>query len=286
MNAQDGWYWCNKCQGLIFQSSPFSPPPPCPKGGSHDATGSGGYLVNNNDPSDPGQHGWRWCNKCCALWYSGGGAGFCAAGGGHSDVGSGDYSLSQNITVPNTQSGWRWCNKCQMLTFAGGSQLGTCPKDHQVHDHKGSGNYNVIEYGPFDSNLKFTFWYAALVAFNYYDDGAGSHTAIDEPQQWVLYNIQQLINDAGNTNFLFDIKNLRVRSYFNPPYTQGLNSLPGDTGGVLTPTFSTTVNAHTNYSDAGIWVIMIADKGKELTLEYPLVGAGSGQWWLALRKHS
>jgi hypothetical protein len=44
------------------------------------------------------QDDWRYCNKCCGLWYAGnaeaGRFGVCPAGGGHSGQGlSGNYSL-------------------------------------------------------------------------------------------------------------------------------------------------------------------------------------------------
>ena len=44
------------------------------------------------------QNEWRYCNKCCGLWYAGNAAagrfGVCPAGGGHSGEGlSGNYSL-------------------------------------------------------------------------------------------------------------------------------------------------------------------------------------------------
>jgi hypothetical protein len=154
-----------------------------------------------------------------------------------------------------------------MLTFAGGSNLGTCPKDHKPHDHSGSGNYNVLEYDHV-ATVSVYMDYVAVVAFTSYDDGFGSHTVLDGPPQYVLYIVRRLTNTALDA-FHFDIANLRVNSYSSPPYSQGLNSLPGDTGGVLTTTFSTTIGSGTHYSNPGIRVIMRADKGKELTLSYP-----------------
>jgi len=39
-SVQEHWKWCHKCQGLFFKDNPGSA---CPKGGSHDDSGSGNY---------------------------------------------------------------------------------------------------------------------------------------------------------------------------------------------------------------------------------------------------
>ena len=67
----------------------------CPAGGTHDATGSGDYVVMDDDPGFPGQHSWRWCHKCQGMFFGGNPGPVCPAGGAHDAAGSGDYVLVQ-----------------------------------------------------------------------------------------------------------------------------------------------------------------------------------------------
>ncbi len=57
-----------------------------------------------------------------------------------------------------TQSNWRWCHKCQGMYFAGNPSQGVCPKDHQAHDHTGSGNYSLVQNTPTDPGQKNWRW--------------------------------------------------------------------------------------------------------------------------------
>jgi hypothetical protein len=42
----------------------------CPRGGSHDHTGSYGYyLWYGGSPYVPDQDEWRWCDRCEGLFY-------------------------------------------------------------------------------------------------------------------------------------------------------------------------------------------------------------------------
>jgi hypothetical protein len=143
MSQQDNWRWCNKCQGLAFAGNPSLGP--CPAGGQHNHTGSGDYVLVQNDPAAPGQSNWRWCNKCQGLAFAGNPSlGPCPAGSQHNHTGSGDYVLVQNHPGAPGQSNWRWCNKCQGLAFAGNPSLGPCPAGGQ-HNHTGSGNYVLVQ---------------------------------------------------------------------------------------------------------------------------------------------
>ena len=99
----------------------------CPAGGNHDHTGSGDYALVHDDPAMPGQHNWRWCNKCQALSFAGNPSlGKCKAGGQHDHSGSGDYVVWRKADDTLGQDNWRWCNKCQVLAFAGSSTIGLC----------------------------------------------------------------------------------------------------------------------------------------------------------------
>ena len=124
--AQEGWRWCEKCEGLWFAGDlpPGQPGGICPTDpfvskdrdfqGGHFQTGSGRYILQQNIGAAKGQeNGWRWCRKSRGLWYGQGAAhgGDCPAdswnhistvpftGGrpeeGHDNIGSGDYVLTK-----------------------------------------------------------------------------------------------------------------------------------------------------------------------------------------------
>ncbi len=139
---QDGWRWCNKCQGLFFSGNATQGV--CPAWGAHDSTGSGNYQLVDNIPGAPGQHNWRWCHKCQGLFFASHPfQGRCPAGNAHVTVGSGNYALMFFSPGGSGQHNWRWCNKCEGLFFAGGFNLGVCPA-WDAHDLSGSGDYALI----------------------------------------------------------------------------------------------------------------------------------------------
>ncbi len=91
-DAQPGWRWCRKCQGLFYSLNPISV---CPDGVAHDPSGSGPYSLQIGD-SVPGTQGkWRWCTQCQGLFYTEGASqGVCPAGGlAHNPSGSGPYGV-------------------------------------------------------------------------------------------------------------------------------------------------------------------------------------------------
>jgi len=135
---QRQWSWCWKCQGLFFLGNPSDGV--CPRGGEHDATHSGHYVVyEERDARANAQPGWRWCRKCQGMSFAGNSAGRCPAGGGHDTGGSGSYVA---LVEPNRgQAGWRWCRKCEGMYFAGGGG-GACPAGG-AHDGTFSGRYVV-----------------------------------------------------------------------------------------------------------------------------------------------
>jgi hypothetical protein len=145
---QDGWRWCQKCQGLFFGGiqkigsksvCPFDHQP-------HSFLRSGNYILNCQSIGPASQKGWRWCPKCQGLFFSLSGASKCPADGEmHSDAGGG-YFLA-DASVPHGQKDWAFCNKCKGLFFAGtpvaGTPGGTCPVDHKTHSGTSSGNYRL-----------------------------------------------------------------------------------------------------------------------------------------------
>ena len=143
---QDGWRWCNKCQGLFFGGAaaagslgglcPFDHQP-------HSSAGSGSYILAQQETDAFSQPGWRWCSKCQGLFVANPGS-VCPAGMGHVSSG-GFYVLTNNSPNAPGQSNWRWCHKCQGLFFGGGANGGRCPADQQAHSSTGSGNYTLAE---------------------------------------------------------------------------------------------------------------------------------------------
>lgn len=93
-HGQPQWSWCHKCQGLAY--GPQLGASHCPAGDQHDGSGSGDYTldVEADDTPASAQRGWRWCNKCQGLFFSGNGVGSCPAGDGHDSSGSGLYVVS------------------------------------------------------------------------------------------------------------------------------------------------------------------------------------------------
>ncbi len=93
------------------------------------------------------QGGWRWCNKCQGLFFSGNSQGVCPAWGAHDSTGSGNYQLVDNVVGGPGQHNWRWCNKCQGLFFDGYPFQGRCPAGDS-HIITGSGNYVLMSFTP------------------------------------------------------------------------------------------------------------------------------------------
>jgi M6 family metalloprotease-like protein len=66
---QSGWRYCNKCQGLFYGPNQAGSFCQDHTGGlTHIAEGSDYSLVING-LSAPGQHGWKWCQKCQGLFF-------------------------------------------------------------------------------------------------------------------------------------------------------------------------------------------------------------------------
>ncbi len=139
MANQDGWRWCQKCQGFFFTGNPTQGV--CPAGSSHDGNKSEPYAMLTGDGIFGAQSGWRWCQKCQGLFFSGNPSqGVCPTGGSHDASKSGHYSLLFGDGVIGTQGGWRWCQKCQGLFFSKNPSQGPCPAKGN-HDGSASGPY-------------------------------------------------------------------------------------------------------------------------------------------------
>jgi hypothetical protein len=103
-------------------------------------------LPASNAIAKDSQAGWRWCNKCQGLFFSGSPTqGVCPAWGAHDSTGSGNYQLTANVSGGPGQQNWRWCSKCQGLFFASHPFQGRCPAG-QAHTTAGSGNYVLMSF--------------------------------------------------------------------------------------------------------------------------------------------
>src|SRR5690242_17752738 len=92
--SQDGWRFCDKCQGLFFGDYLSGQTTVCPAGGRH--TGLVSYIYRLDDGvGSPLQDNWRLCNRCQGLFFSGNPTtGSCPAGGGHNYSASANYHLN------------------------------------------------------------------------------------------------------------------------------------------------------------------------------------------------
>jgi hypothetical protein len=119
------------CGWLFFAAGD---PSSCPVGGSHFQGDNPGVTIAFG-PDAPGDHNWRWCNKCQSMAYQADQLGSCPAGGAHELSASNDYGI---VALPYVSgvANWRWCSRCQSLHFHGGR----CPAGGS-HDPSGSGNY-------------------------------------------------------------------------------------------------------------------------------------------------
>jgi hypothetical protein len=141
--AQEGWRWCNKCQGMFYGLHPTGLGA-CPAGGAHNPSQSGYYYIRvEGAVSGVQQDGWSWCKKCMGFFYSGGASmGYCPTGGAHTNQGSGAYAAILGGNSTQRQGGWRWCKVC-MGMFYSGYGAGACPAGGG-HNSTGSGQYAFL----------------------------------------------------------------------------------------------------------------------------------------------
>ncbi len=123
--GQSHWRWCNKCAVMFWAGTDGGDVGVCPTGGVHTSIGSSDYALVMDVPTAPGQHNWRWCNKCSTLFWAGPDVlediGVCPMGGTHTSAGSSDYALVMDVPGAAGQHNWRWCHKCSDLFWAGPS---------------------------------------------------------------------------------------------------------------------------------------------------------------------
>lgn len=212
-SGQGFWRRCQKCQGLYWIKDDRNPVlVPCPAGGQHSSEGSRPYLVVNAQPAAPGQHGWRWCNKCHGLFFGPGEAeSRCPATGAHNSQGSGDYTVVQNTSEAPGEQDWRWCRKCQSIFFGPNESLSDCAADHGRHDGSQSGNYSMLvavwDGGGTTSYLRWANGAPTSTRLHVrpFSPGAGSITVEwwTEDETWVNFNSLGLPNFAEDGTQMF-----------------------------------------------------------------------------------
>lgn len=157
MPNQYNWFWCNKCNGLVYGGDPYSNLfeiemgniGVCAAGGTHYLGASLDYSISYGEASTSTlQADWYWCQKCQGIWWHGNpsAASHCPAGGQHDHTSSYDYDLLHSIPLTTgQQNNWRWCNKCQGVFYAANSTLGPgpCP-DGGTHNDGGSWDYHLL----------------------------------------------------------------------------------------------------------------------------------------------
>jgi Peptidase family M23 len=140
---QRDWRACGACGGLFY--APRISQSKCPgnNNGPHVIADSGhDYFLAHQSPDAPGQHGWRWCDKCQVLWMGVNAGSVCPATGSHSKALSGEYAVILNRESDGPgQKDWRWCNKCQGLWHSATPSV--CPAGGGAHATAGSGAYRL-----------------------------------------------------------------------------------------------------------------------------------------------
>ncbi len=133
VEGQPDWQFCLKC-GALFWNGDAHFKGACPLGGGHETFGVGFRFVLPFEPTAVGgQHDWRFCGKCAAMFWDGDPAfkGFCPAGPHHVHVHAGNRFVlpvappEGNLDVAG-QGDWRFCGNCAGLFWNGDIAKGLC----------------------------------------------------------------------------------------------------------------------------------------------------------------
>lgn len=111
-----------------------------------------GFFVDDgysfkSPPNLQGEHGWKMCYNCRALFFGGPNDNVCPKGGTHFALSKSDYILAQG--GGRGESGWRYCNPCRQLVYTFDSSTpGTCPSGG-IHTPSATWNYRLaVDNGP------------------------------------------------------------------------------------------------------------------------------------------
>ncbi|MFI7194920.1 hypothetical protein ACIBQ0_34770 [Nocardia nova] len=133
---QSNWKQCRDCMAG-FWSVPDADAGLCPAGGQHRSTGELFRMAHSSfGPYEVGQPDWRFCHKCCSLYFGGESPGLCSRDGGPHEAAG--YNFQVPFTpgpVANPEQFWRFCIKCSCLFRQ--RDAGVCPRDHAAHESAG-----------------------------------------------------------------------------------------------------------------------------------------------------
>jgi hypothetical protein len=145
MDGQPGWRFCDKCFGMFFNGDP-NIKGRCPAGDVHHAQGFVFYLPHDvPKPETVGQTGWRFCDKCFGMFFSGDQdqpSGRCPATGAkhNPQKGSFRFVLPHDVPAPEKvgQPGWSFCDACFGMFFSGNAnRSGRCSGTGGEHNRQG-----------------------------------------------------------------------------------------------------------------------------------------------------
>lgn len=126
---------CNACGTLHRANAPYLA---CAGQRTHDGAGSPSYFLPWGDAaiaaSDKIQEGWRWCNRCQALFHEAKDS-LCPLGGRHDLEASAKYQLPLAAFNAPGETDWTRCKKCDGV-YRNGAPENVCPNGG---DHEDSG---------------------------------------------------------------------------------------------------------------------------------------------------
>lgn len=148
--GQRDWRFCGKCSTMFYDGDPAGKGF-CPADGhNHLANGYMFDLPHDVAENDHAQGGWRFCQRCFAMFFDGFPTkGACDAGpGGHSAQGF-VFVLPHDIAGTATaQTSWRFCGKCSVMFYDGFDSKGICAGG--VGGHNAEGFMFVLPHDPDD----------------------------------------------------------------------------------------------------------------------------------------
>lgn len=117
---QKKWARCKYCNMMFFNGYPDKGSCPASDQGHESVSGDfTDYHLVFDDSTGPGQGDWRFCRKCCALFYNGyASKGTCARdNGAHEAAGYNFFLYHDRRPLFDEEDRWRFCDKCFALFY-------------------------------------------------------------------------------------------------------------------------------------------------------------------------
>jgi hypothetical protein len=118
--VQKEWARCQYCNTMFFNGYPEKGRCPASDHGHRSVRGDfTNYHLVFDDSTGPGQGDWRFCSKCCALFFNGYAAkGNCAVDNGpHEAAGYNFFLYHDRPPMLDEEDRWRFCEKCFALFY-------------------------------------------------------------------------------------------------------------------------------------------------------------------------